>query len=61
VIHEKTGEEVRFTQFAETEYANDEQNLCLLWNPDTPFDSGKYAIEIYNKGYLAGTGSFELK
>jgi regulator of replication initiation timing len=61
VIHEKTGEEVRFTQFAETEYANDEQNLCLLWNPDTPFDSGKYAIEIYNKGYLAGTGSFEVK
>ncbi len=61
VVHEKTGEEVRFTQFAETEYTNDEQNLCLLWNPDASFDSGEYVIEIYNKGYLSGTGSFELK
>ena len=61
VVHEKTGVEVRFTQFAETEYANDQQNLCLLWNPGVSFDSGKYAIEIYNKGYLSGTGSFELK
>lgn len=61
VLHEKTGEEVRFTQFAETEYFNDEQNLCLIWSPEAPFDSGEYAIEVYNKGYLSGTGSFELK
>ncbi|MEK7253230.1 MAG: hypothetical protein AAB316_00670 [Bacteroidota bacterium] len=61
IVNEKTGEETPFTQFAETEYANDEQNLCLLWNPDISFSSGKYIVEVYNKGFLAGKGDFELK
>jgi hypothetical protein len=61
IVNEKTGEEVRFTQAAETEYQNDEQNLCLMWKPDVPFQSGRYSVEIYNKGFLAGKTSFELK
>lgn len=61
ITNEKTGEEVKFTQNATTPYNNDEQHLCLTWNPSTPFDSGKYQVEVYNKGYLAGTGSFSLK
>lgn len=57
----KTGEEVRFTQVAEYDYANDETQLCFVWEPGVPFQSGSYDVEIYNKGYLAGSGSFELK
>ncbi len=57
----KTGKKVRYTQFSETEYFNDEQDLCLLWSPDMAFQSGKYQVEVYNKGFLAGTDSFELK
>ena len=56
-----TGEDIRYTQSAETEYQNDEQDLCLRWNPDIPFQTGRYEVEIYNKGFLAGTSSFELK
>lgn len=58
---EQSGDEIRFTQLAETEYQNDEQDLCLQWNPQMLFTSGEYLVEIYNKGYLAGTGNFELK
>jgi regulator of replication initiation timing len=61
IRNEKTGEEVRFTQTAKTEYNNDEQHLCLTWHPTTPFDAGKYTVEVYNKGYLSATGSFQLK
>jgi len=61
VTNEKTGEEVRFTQSASTAYNNDEQHLCLNWGPSGKFAAGKYTVEIYNKGYLAGTGGFELK
>ncbi len=61
MTNEKTGEEVHFTQSTETQYANDEQFLCLTSKPDVSFSSGKYVVEVYNKGYLAGTGSFELK
>lgn len=61
IVNEKTGEEVRFTQNAQTDYNNDEQHLCLTWHPTTPFDTGKYLVEVYNKGYLSGAGSFQLK
>jgi myosin heavy subunit len=57
----KTGEEVRFTQVKEYEYANDETQLCFVWLPGVPFQNGTYDVEIYNKGYLAGQGIFELK
>lgn len=58
---DKTGQDVRFTQAQEYEYANDETQLCFLWKPNVPFQGGKYKVEIYNKGFLAGTDEFELK
>lgn len=61
ILNEKTGEEVRFTQNAKMDYNNDEQRLCLTWHPTVQFDAGKYMVEVYNKGYLSGTGSFQLK
>lgn len=61
IYDEKTGEEVRFTQTAQLDFNQDEQNVCMTWNPTGKFDSGTYNIEIYNKGHLAGKGSFKLK
>ena len=57
----KTGEEFRFSKFVETEYTNTTENVCVRWMPETGFQSGTYQVEIYNKGHLAGTQSFELK
>jgi len=56
-----SGDEIRFTKTVDTEYNRDEQNLCMDWKPNAPFQEGLYEVEIYNKGYLAGTGTFELK
>ncbi len=61
ITNSRTGEEVRFTQMAEYDYVNDETQLCFNWKPDAAFQSGQYDVEIYNKGYLSGKGSFELK
>ncbi|MCF8247813.1 MAG: hypothetical protein K9J37_22090 [Saprospiraceae bacterium] len=58
---DKNGQEVRFTQVQEYDYANDETQLCFVWNPNIPFQSGKYKVEIYNKGFFAGSDDFELK
>jgi len=58
---DKTGQEVRFTQVQEYEYANDETQLCFLWKPNMAFVGGKYKVEIYNKGAFAGSDDFELK
>jgi hypothetical protein len=58
---DKNGQEVRFTQVQEYDYANDETQLCFVWKPNVPFQSGKYKVEIYNKGFFAGSDDFELK
>lgn len=56
-----TDEEFRFSKSVEAEYKNAKENVCVRWMPETGFQSGKYEVEIYNKGHLAGTQSFELK
>ena len=56
-----TGEELRFSQAKEHEYANEETQMCFNWEPGLPLQRGQYEVEIYNKGYLAGKSSFELK
>ncbi|MCB0554455.1 MAG: hypothetical protein KDD02_12965 [Phaeodactylibacter sp.] len=55
------GEQIRFTVAEETDYKQNEQKLCSVWAPNQPFQEGNYTVEVYNKGYLAGSTSFELK
>ena len=57
----KTKQKVRYTQKTNLEYERTEEGVCTSWEPNIPFSSGIYEIEIYNKGHLAGTGSFQLK
>ena len=62
LINRRTNEEVRFTQVTEYEYENDETQLCFDWGgANISFQPGEYKVEIYNKGHLAGKGSFRLK
>ncbi len=57
----KSESEVRYTTTATTQYSNGETNVCGYWQPGQNFAKGKYTVEIYNKGYLVGTGGFNLK
>ncbi len=56
-----TGESIQYTQSAELEYKNEPVPGCINWQPGIPFETGTYQVEIYNKGFLAGKGSFTLK
>ena len=56
-----TKEEVRFTKAAEHQYQNDVSELCVTWDTPVALTPGDYGVEVYNKGYLAGQGSFRLK
>jgi uncharacterized phage infection (PIP) family protein YhgE len=61
-VSKKTGEEIPFSTLIETIYESEEKEFCLNWTPTLwSFMEGKYKIEVYNKGHMAGTGSFELK
>lgn len=62
VTNDKKAEsEVRFTTTATCQYDNGETNVCGYWQPGQNFAKGKYTVEVYNKGYLVGTGGFNLK
>jgi len=57
-----TGEEVLYSFVKEYDYAQDETEICHNWDPNLgAFSKGKYTVEIYNKGHLAGSGEFLLK
>ena len=55
------GEQIRYTQAEEIDYNQDEQQVCGLWSPNQAFAEGNYKIEVYNKGYLAGSTTLRLK
>ncbi|RMG78073.1 MAG: hypothetical protein D6714_18840 [Bacteroidetes bacterium] len=61
IVNKKTDEEIRYTHVQEYEYSNDEKQVCFKWKPTVGLQPGSYKVEIYNKGYLCGTGAFSLK
>lgn len=56
-----TGEQLQFTMAKEFDYNQSPSQLCTNWAPNQPFTKGTYKVEVYNKGYLAGSTSFTLK
>ena len=61
LINQVNNEEIKYTSLKGVKYENKQQNTCMNWQPNIPFQNGKYTVEVYNKGYLSGTTSFELK
>ena len=61
LMNDINGEELRFTQIKEADYTNDAEKMCFDWQPSMAFEEGDYKVEVYNKGYLAGSGGFSLK
>jgi regulator of replication initiation timing len=59
----KSSDESRmnYTKKYLVDYNGQTESLKLVWNKDLPLTKGRYKIEIYNKGYLSGTGEFKLK
>ncbi len=55
------GEQIRFTLAEEVDYNQNEQQVCGVWSPNQPFAEGNYKVEVYNKGYLAGSTTMELR
>ncbi len=61
ILINNEGESIRYTNSGVVDYSNESKQLCLTWEPGLRFAKGIYEVEIYNKGYKAGSGSFRLK
>lgn len=56
-----TKEKVRYTKVAEHQFNNDVSEVCVTWDTPVQLAEGDYGVEVYNKGYLSGQGTFRLK
>ena len=56
----ESNEEIRYTKTKEVMYTGTDAMSCLSWQSAISMAKGLYAVEIYNKGYLAGKSSFKL-
>ncbi len=61
VIENDVGEKVRYTKAKELMYTGTDAMSCLSWQSETEMMEGNYAVEIFNKGYIAGKATFKLK
>ena len=41
-------------------YTGTDAMSCLSWQSETEMAKGMYAVEVFNKGYLAGKSTFKL-
>ncbi len=61
VITDKiSGEEKKYTMSGTLTYNNEDTQACMDWDVLTEVAKGNYTVEIYNKGYRVGAGSFKL-
>lgn len=56
-----TGNEIPYTYTISPDYQNDTKTVCSYWAQTFKFASGKYSVEVYEKGFLIGQSSFLMK
>jgi len=60
--HPDSGEEIQFTfETRELDVTVGAASSCFAWEPPAALIPGTYKVEVFNKAYLAGSGSFTLK
>jgi len=55
------GTDTKFTFTASFQAPKTEELVCVEYEPKEILQKGLYQMEVYNKGYLSGIGSFQLK
>lgn len=55
------GDQVKYSFMKEVDYNQTTMQTCVNWEPGANFDKGIYKVEVFNKGHLAGVGTFKLR
>jgi len=58
---EADGTESKYTFSTNYSSPSKDEKVCVKYEPKVELQKGTYNIEIYNKGYLTGKGSFKLR
>lgn len=60
ITNVESGDDVAYTKSKELMYTGTDAMSCLSWQSENEMEKGLYAVEVYNKGYLAGKSTFKL-
>ena len=57
------GKEIQYTTTKQIDFKGTTEDVCAIFDTkgNASLQKGKYLIEVYNKGYLAGKNEFDLK
>ena len=58
---EYNGQEQGYTISKDVMYANNNQDVSIMYDRDAAFTKGTYTIELYSEGFSVGEGSFSVK
>ncbi|NIJ51295.1 hypothetical protein [Dyadobacter arcticus] len=58
---ELNGQEQGYTTSKEVMYANNNQDVSIMYDRDAAFTKGTYTIELYSEGFSVGEGTFSVK
>lgn len=59
---EENGDVIPYTKPVYFDFSGGSNDICTEWNvPGQTYNEGTYTVELYNKGYLAGTTTLRLK
>lgn len=61
ILNKMNNSQVRYTMSGDVEYRQEETDVCIDWKLPETIQKGLYDVEIYNNGYMVGTGGFRLK
>lgn len=53
--------QVRYSSSGKIVYNNEDTDACIDWVTNYPLVKGDYEVEMYNKGFMVGKGTFKLK
>ena len=56
-----TGNDIPYTYTIKPDYQNETKTVCSYWAQTFKFASGKYSVEVYQKGFLIGQSTFVMK
>ena len=60
-VLEYEGNEIGFSIRQGVIFENNDQKVEIIYPQGTPYNPGKYEIEIYCEGFRIGKGRFEVK
>jgi len=60
ITNKLNGEQVRYSTAGKMDYANESSQACISWDPPFDIQKGEYTVEVYNKGFRVGSGSFKI-